>query len=45
MKFTTILALFLGVAAATEITASAGIKSAIEGPCVYLDETQAELNY
>ena len=45
MKFTSILALFLGMAAATEMQASAGIKSAIEGPCVYLDETQAELNY
>jgi len=45
MKFTAVLALFLGIAAAAEITASTGIKSAIEGPCVYLDETQKELNY
>ena len=45
MKFTTVLALFLGMAAAADIQASTGIKSAIEGPCVYLDETQEELNY
>ena len=37
MRFTTILAAFLGVASA--------VKSALEDPCVYLDETQAELDY
>merc|ERR1711934_475433 len=45
MKFYAYLALFLGAVSAAEITATAGIKSAIEGPCVYLDETQTELNY
>jgi len=45
MKFSTILALFLGVAVASEMGSTATIKSAIEGPCVYLDETQTELNY
>lgn len=43
MKFSIVLALFLGIAAATD--AQSGVKSAIEGPCVYLDETQEELNY
>ena len=47
MKFSTVLVMFLGLAAATEMQADtqAQIKSAIEGPCVYLDETQAELDY
>jgi hypothetical protein len=45
MKFYSILALFLGATAAAEMSASATVKSAIEGPCVYLDETQAELSY
>ena len=45
MKFSFVAALFLGLVAATEEQASLKIKSAIEGPCVYLDETQAELNY
>ena len=41
MKFSAVLVMFLGLAAAAEIQADAqsGIKSAIEGPCVYLDET------
>ena len=47
MKFSAVLVMFLGLAAAAEIQADAqaGIKSAIEGPCVYLDETQEELDY
>ena len=47
MKFSAVLVMFLGLAAAAEIQADSqsGIKSAIEGPCVYLDETQAELDY
>ena len=45
MKFSTILALFIGVAVAADAQSGASIKSALEGPCVYLDETQAELNY
>ena len=47
MKFSFVAALFLGLVAATEEHSAAGIKSALtlEGPCVYLDETQAELNY
>ena len=45
MKFSAVLVMFLGLAAAAELGATATIKSAIEGPCVYLDETQAELNY
>lgn len=47
MKFSAVLVMFLGLAAATEMQADAQsqIKSAIEGPCVYLDETQAELDY
>merc|ERR1719231_1011348 len=45
MKFSTVLALFIGVAVATDAQSSASIKSALEGPCVYLDETQEELNY
>ena len=46
MKFSAILVLFLGLAAATETSSAASIKSAIEeGPCVYLDETQKELSY
>jgi len=45
MKFSFVVALFIGLAAATEEHSAASIKSAIEGPCVYLDETQAELTY
>ena len=45
MKFSTIIALFIGAAVATEMHSAAQIKSALEGPCVYLDETQAELDY
>ena len=45
MKFTKILAVFLGVVSAAEITAQQGIKSAFADPCVYLDETQAELDF
>ena len=47
MKFSTILVMFLGLAAASDIQADAEarIKSAVEGPCVYLDETQEELDY
>ena len=47
MKFSAVLVMFLGLAAATEMQADsqAQIKSAIEGPCVYLDETQEELDY
>jgi hypothetical protein len=47
MKFSAVLVLFLGLAAATEMQVEnqAQIKSAMEGPCVYLDETQAELDY
>ena len=47
MKFSAVLVMFLGLAAAADIQADsqAQIKSAIEGPCVYLDETQAELTY
>jgi len=47
MKFSAVLVLFLGLAAATEMQVEnqASIKSAMEGPCVYLDETQAELDY
>jgi len=47
MKSSAVLVLFLGLAAATEMTVEnqAQIKSAMEGPCVYLDETQAELDY
>ena len=47
MKFSAVLVMFLGLAAAADIQADsqAQIKSAIEGPCVYLDETQDELDY
>merc|ERR1719440_2458354 len=45
MKFSFVAALFLGLVAATEEHSASQIKSAIEGPCVYLDETQAELSY
>jgi DNA-binding transcriptional regulator GbsR (MarR family) len=45
MKFSSILVLFLGLAAASEMQTETGIKSAVEGPCVYLDETQDELDY
>ena len=45
MKFSFVVALFLGLVAASEEQVSMKIQSAIEGPCVYLDETQAELNY
>merc|ERR1712164_6880 len=45
MRFSIVLALFLGLASASEMQSAATIKSAIEGPCVYLDETQTELNY
>ena len=47
MKFSAVLVMFLGLAAAADVQADsqAQIKSAIEGPCVYLDETQDELDY
>ena len=45
MKFSIVVALFLGLAAASDIQSTASIKSALDGPCVYLDETQAELTY
>ena len=45
MKFSFVVALFVGLVAATEEHSAAHIKSAIEGPCVYLDETQDELSY
>ena len=45
MKFSFVAALFLGLVAASEEHSAAHIKSALEGPCVYLDETQDELDY
>ena len=45
MKFSFVVALFVGLVAASEEHSAQTIKSAIEGPCVYLDETQAELSY
>lgn len=45
MRFTAIVALFIGVAVASDAASAASIKSALEGPCVYLDETQEELSY
>lgn len=47
MKYSTVALLFLGLAQAIDLksTTQTGVENALIEPCVYLDETQDELDY